>query len=58
MKKEDKLVLGTLAGVNLILSPEHQEEYKGTLNKKMSNKNEHKIKNWKKKIKKQKDYKI
>ena len=33
MKKEDKLVLGTLAGVDLILSPEHYEEYKGTLNK-------------------------
>ena len=31
MKKEDKLVLGTLAGVDLILSPEHYEEYKGTL---------------------------
>ena len=31
MTKEDKLVLGTLAGVDLILSPEHYEEYKGTL---------------------------
>lgn len=33
MSEEDKLVLGTLAGVDLILSPEHYEEYKGTLNK-------------------------
>ena len=33
MKKEDKLVLGTLAGLDLILSPEHYEEYKGTLKK-------------------------
>lgn len=31
MKKEDKLVLGTLSGLDLILSPEHYEEYKGTL---------------------------
>ena len=31
MNKEDKLVLGTLAGLDLILSPEHYEEYKGTL---------------------------
>ena len=31
MNKEDKLVLGTLAGVDLILSPEHYEEYKETL---------------------------
>ena len=31
MNNEDKLVLGTLAGVDLILSPEHYEEYKGTL---------------------------
>ena len=33
MNEKDKLVLGTLAGVDLILSPEHYEEYKGTLNK-------------------------
>lgn len=33
MSEEDKLVLGTLTGVDLILSPEHYEEYKGTLNK-------------------------
>ena len=33
MSEEGKLVLGTLAGVDLILSPEHYEEYKGTLNK-------------------------
>ena len=38
MKKEDKLVLGTLAGVDLILSPEHYEEYKGTLNKQLEEK--------------------
>lgn len=31
MNKEDKLVLGKLAGLDLILSPEHYEEYKGTL---------------------------
>ena len=28
MNKEDKLILGTLAGVDLVLSPEHYEEYK------------------------------
>ena len=33
MSEEDKLILGTLAGVDLVLSPEHYEEYKGTLNK-------------------------
>ena len=40
MKKEDKLVLGTLAGVDLILSPEHYEEYKGTLNKQLEEANQ------------------
>lgn len=40
MKKEDKSVLGTLAGVNLILSPEHYEEYKGTLNKQLEEANQ------------------
>ena len=38
MNKEDKLILGTLAGVDLILSPEHYEEYKGTLNKQLEEK--------------------
>lgn len=40
MKKEDKLVLGTLAGLDLILSPEHYEEYKGTLNKQLEEANQ------------------
>lgn len=40
MNKEDKLVLGTLAGVDLILSPEHYEEYKGTLNKQLEEANQ------------------
>lgn len=39
MNKEDKLILGTLAGVDLVLSPEHYEEYKGTLNKQLEEKN-------------------
>lgn len=38
MNKEDKLILGTLAGVDLVLSPEHYEEYKGTLNKQLEEK--------------------
>ena len=38
MSKEDKLILGTLAGVDLVLSPEHYEEYKGTLNKQLEEK--------------------
>ena len=38
MNKEDKLILGTLAGVDLVLSPEHYEEYKGTLNKQLEQK--------------------
>lgn len=38
MSKEDKLILGTLAGVDLVLSPEHYEEYKGTLNKQLEQK--------------------
>ena len=39
MNKEDKLILGTLAGLDLVLSPEHYEEYKGTLNKQLEEKN-------------------
>lgn len=38
MNKEDKLILGTLAGVDLVLSPEHYEEYKDTLNKQLEEK--------------------
>ena len=38
MNNDDKLILGTLAGVDLILSPEHYEEYKGTLNKQLEEK--------------------
>ena len=38
MNKEDKLILGTLAGVDLVLSPEHYEEYKGTLNEQLEEK--------------------
>lgn len=38
MNKEDKLILGTLAGLDLVLSPEHYEEYKGTLNKQLEEK--------------------
>ena len=38
MNKEDKLILGTLAGVDLVLSPEHYEEYKDTLNKQLEQK--------------------
>lgn len=38
MNKEDKLILGTLAGVDLVLSPEHYEEYKGTLNEQLEQK--------------------
>ena len=38
MNEEDKLILGTLAGVDLVLSPEHYEEYKGTLNKQLEEK--------------------
>lgn len=38
MNKEDKLILGTLAGVDLVLSPEHYEEYRGTLNKQLEEK--------------------
>lgn len=38
MNNDDKLVLGTLAGVDLVLSPEHYEEYKGTLNKQLEEK--------------------
>ena len=33
MSEEDELLLGTIAGVDLILSPEHYKKYKGTLNK-------------------------
>ena len=40
MNEEDKLVLGTLAGLDLILSPEHYEEYKGTLNKQLEEANQ------------------
>lgn len=38
MSEEDKLILGTLAGVDLVLSPEHYEEYKGTLNEQLEEK--------------------
>ena len=38
MNREDKLILGTLAGVDLVLSPEHYEEYKDTLNKQLEEK--------------------
>lgn len=38
MNKEDKLILGTLAGLDLVLSPEHYEEYKDTLNKQLEEK--------------------
>lgn len=38
MNNDDKLILGTLAGVDLILSPEHYEEYKDTLNKQLEEK--------------------
>jgi hypothetical protein len=38
VSEEDKLILGTLAGVDLVLSPEHYEEYKGTLNKQLEQK--------------------
>ena len=38
MNKKDKLALGYIAGVNLVLSPEYYEEYKGTLNKQIEEK--------------------
>jgi len=38
MNKENKLILGTLAGVDLVLSLEHHGEYKGTLNKQLEQK--------------------
>jgi hypothetical protein len=38
VNKEDKIILGTLAGVDLVLSPEHYEEYKGTLNEQLEQK--------------------
>lgn len=40
MNEEDKLILGTLAGVDLILSPEHYEKYKGTLDKQLKEKDD------------------
>ena len=40
MNKEDRLGLGTLAGVDLIVAPEQDEEYKGTLNKQLEEANQ------------------